>query len=70
MAVADPLTAEYGHRTEVLDQDEIDDKCVVGFRGVVKISHFVLNGTTMLNLDAFADASQCLTFTVPEADTL
>jgi hypothetical protein len=39
-------------------------------RGVVKISHLVLNGTTLPNLDAFEAASQCLTLTVPEADTL
>ena len=50
--------------------DEIDDKRLVGLRGVVKISHLVPNGTALLNLDAFAAASQCLTLTVPEADTL
>ena len=54
----------------MLGQDEIDDKGLAGFRGVVKISHLVLNGTTLLNLDAFAAAIQCLTLTVPEADTL
>jgi hypothetical protein len=62
--------AEYGHRTELLDQDEIDDKRLVGIQGVVKISHLVLNGTTLLNLDAFAAVSQRLTLTVPMADTL
>ena len=42
----------------MLGHDEVDDKNLVGLRGVVKISHTVLNGTTLLNLDGFAPASQ------------
>jgi hypothetical protein len=41
-----------------LERDEIDEKALVGLRGVIKISHTVINGTSLLNLDGFAPASQ------------
>jgi hypothetical protein len=49
---------DFGYDTELLGQDEIDDKNLIGLRGVVKISHVVLNGTSLLNLDGFAPVTQ------------
>jgi len=49
---------EFGYDAELLGRDEIDDKSLVGLRGVIKISHVVVNGTSLLNLDGFAPASQ------------
>jgi hypothetical protein len=49
---------DFGYDTELLGQDEVDDKSLVGLRGVVKISHVILNGTSLLNLDGFAPASR------------
>ena len=49
---------DFGYDTELLGRDEIDEKTLVGLRGVVKISHTVMNGTPLLNLDGFAPASQ------------
>jgi len=49
---------DFGYDAELLGQDEVDDKNLVGLRGVVKISHIVVNGSTLLNLDGFAPASQ------------
>ena len=49
---------DFGYDTELLGQDEIDDKNLVGLRGVVKVSHAVVNGTSLLNLDGFATAAQ------------
>ena len=49
---------DFGYDTELLGQDEIDDKNLVGLRGVIKISHVVVNGPFLLNLDGFAPASQ------------
>jgi hypothetical protein len=49
---------DFGYDSELLGRDEIDDKNLVGLSGVVKISHAVVNGTSLLNLDAFAPASQ------------
>jgi hypothetical protein len=48
---------DFGYDAELLDRDEIDDKNLVGLSGVVKVSHAVVNGTSLLNLDAFAPAS-------------
>ena len=49
---------DFGYDTELFEQDEIDDENLVGLRGVVRISHVVVNGTSLLNLDGFAPASQ------------
>ena len=49
---------DFCYDTDLLGHDEVDDKNLVGLRGVVKISHSVLNGTTLLNLDGFAPATQ------------
>jgi hypothetical protein len=49
---------DFGYDTELLGQDEIDDKRLVGLKGAVKISHVTQNGTSLLNLDAFAPAGQ------------
>ena len=49
---------DFGYDTELLGRDEIEDKNLIGLRGVVKISHSVVNGSSLLNLDGFAPASQ------------
>ncbi len=49
---------DFGYDTELLGRDEIDDRSLVGLFGVVKISHTVVNGTSLLNLDGFAPASR------------
>ena len=49
---------DFGYDSELLGHDEIDDKNLVGLRGVVKVSYVVVNGTSLLNLDAFAPATQ------------
>lgn len=49
---------DFGYDADLLGNDEVDDKNLIGLRGVVKISHTVLNGTTLLNLDGFAPATQ------------
>jgi hypothetical protein len=43
---------------ESLGREEVDEKALVGLRGVVKISHTTVNGTSLLNFDGFAPASQ------------
>ncbi len=49
---------DFGYDAEMLRRDEVDEKALVGLCGVVKISHAILNGTSLLNLDGFAPASQ------------
>jgi hypothetical protein len=49
---------DFGYDADLLGHDEIDDKNLVGLQGVIKISHVVMNGAALLNLDGFAPASQ------------
>ena len=49
---------DFGYDADLFGHDEVDDKNLVGLRGVVKISHAVLNGTTLLSLDGFAPTSR------------
>lgn len=49
---------DFGYDADLLGHDEVEDKKIVGLIGVVKVSHTVLNGTRLLNLDAFAPALQ------------
>src|SRR5579862_7809524 len=49
---------DFGYDTDLLGQDEIDEKSLVGLQGVVKIGHVVVNSTTFVNLEGFAPASQ------------
>jgi hypothetical protein len=48
---------DFGYDPELLERNEIDDKSLIGLCGVVKISHSVVNGTAVLDLDGFAPAS-------------
>ena len=49
---------DFGYDPELLGRDEIDDKGLIGLRGVVKISYVVRHGLRILNLDGFTPASQ------------
>jgi hypothetical protein len=49
---------DFGYDTESLGRDEIDEKNLVGLQGVAKVSHAVVNGTSLLNLDGFSPAGQ------------
>ena len=45
---------DFGYDSELLGRDEVDEKQLVGLKGVVKISHIVLNGASLIRLDGFA----------------
>src|SRR5579862_1023915 len=49
---------DFGYDSELLGRDQVDEKSLIGLIGVVKVSHVVVNGASLLNLDAFAPASQ------------
>jgi len=49
---------DFGYDTELLGRDEIDERKLVGLCGVIQITHTVVNGTSLLNLDAFAPANR------------
>src|SRR6266550_2993792 len=43
---------------ELLAHEQVDEKALPGLRGVVKISHTIIHGVSLINLDGFAPASQ------------
>jgi len=43
---------------ELVSREEIDEHALRGLTGVVKISHRVVNGISLVNFDAFAPANQ------------
>lgn len=47
---------DFGYDSELLGRDEIDERQLVGLRGVVKISHIIFNGASLLRFDGFAPA--------------
>ena len=49
---------DFGYDPELLGRDEMEETKLVGLIGVVKISHTIVNGTSLVNLDGFAPASQ------------
>ncbi len=49
---------DFGYDTELLGRDEVDENQLVGLKGVVKISHIVFNGASLLRLDGFARAGR------------
>ncbi|MFQ5875226.1 MAG: hypothetical protein ACE5JL_15700, partial [Dehalococcoidia bacterium] len=49
---------DFGYDAELLGRDEVDEKALLGLRGVVKVSRTTVNGRSLLNLDGFASASQ------------
>ena len=49
---------DFGYDTELLNNDEIDDKAMIRLKGIVKISHVMVHGLSLLNLDGFAPAAR------------
>jgi hypothetical protein len=37
---------DFGYDAELLERDEVDEKQLVGLRGVIKISHIAFNGSS------------------------
>ena len=49
---------DFGYDAELLSRDEVDERQLVGLTGVVKISHIVFSGTSLLRFDGFAPADR------------
>ena len=45
---------EFAYDTDLLGRDEVDEKALLGLRGVIRTSRTTLNGRSFLNLEAFA----------------
>jgi hypothetical protein len=49
---------DFGYDTDLLVCDEVDEKALLGLRGVIRTSRRNLAGRSYLNLDGFAPAAQ------------
>jgi hypothetical protein len=49
---------DFGYDSELLGRDEVDERQLVGLRGVVKVSPIVINGASLFRLDGFAPAGR------------
>ena len=47
---------DFGYDPDLLNGDDIDEKAVVGLKGVLRLSHRSVNGRSFPNLEAFASA--------------
>ena len=49
---------DFEYDRELLDRDQIDEKALVGLRGIIRTSHTTLNGRSYQNLDGFAPVEE------------
>ena len=49
---------DFGYDIELLGKDEIDDQALLGLKGVLKVSHAIVHGISLLNLDGLAAAAR------------
>ncbi len=49
---------DFGYDTDLLGRDEVDEKALLGLRGIVRTSRTTLNDRSFLNLEAFAPAGE------------
>jgi len=48
---------DFGYDPDLLGREEVDEKAIVGLRGIVRTSHASINGRAYLNLEGFAPAA-------------
>ena len=58
---------DFSYDLELLERDQIDDRAIVGLRGIVKVLHSNVNGRTYRNLEGFAPASDWENFRLEKA---
>jgi hypothetical protein len=49
---------DFGYDQDLIGRDEIDERALLGLKGIVRVSHTTLNHRTFLNLSGFASASE------------
>jgi hypothetical protein len=60
---------DFGYDPDLMGRDEVDEKALLGLRGIVRVSHTVLNGYSFPNLDGFAPAADWEALPVCEASS-
>ena len=59
---------DFGYDSDLLSQDQVDEKALLKLRGVVRTSHVTLNGRLFQNLEAFAPAAEWGEFSCETVD--
>jgi hypothetical protein len=49
---------DFGYDTDLLGRDEVDERALLGLKGVIRTSHRTLAGRSFLNLDGFAPMAE------------
>src|ERR1700736_6247234 len=49
---------DFGYDRVGMSHDQIDEKSLVGLRGIVKIRRVMISGTSLINLEGLANAAQ------------
>ena len=49
---------DFGYDRDLMGREEVDEKALLGLRGMLRVSHTTLNGHSFLNLDGFAPAGE------------
>jgi hypothetical protein len=49
---------DFGYETDLLDRDEVDEKALLGLKGVIRTSRKALAGRNFPNLDGFAPTAE------------
>jgi hypothetical protein len=58
---------EFGYDQDLLGRDEVDEKALVGLRGILRVSRTTLNGHCYPNLEGFASAEEWEELSLPPA---
>jgi hypothetical protein len=49
---------DFGYDPDLLGREEVEERALLGLRGIVRVSHTSFNGRSYLNLESFAPASE------------
>lgn len=60
---------DFAYDPELLDLDQVDEKALLGLRGVVRTSHTTINGRSYQNLDSFAPVEDWPTLATATANS-
>jgi hypothetical protein len=60
---------DFGYDPDLMGRDEVDEKALMGLRGIVRISHQTLNGRCFVNLGGFAPTSEWEELSIPVASS-
>lgn len=61
---------DFGYEQSLLEQDDVDEKALIGLRGIVRLSSIVLNGHSWMNLEAFAAAGNWEEISASQAESV